>query len=118
LRGDEGDAELREGSAELGGLALTSKFFFERPAGIAANKDAAAVAVEGRRDTAVAEQALQQAEIAFRGFRKEELRNEDFAGGIVLHAQRVRRGPRPSSQSCGLPSSCRSSPSRGERTRR
>jgi len=33
LRGDEGDAELREGSAELGGLALTSKFFFERPAG-------------------------------------------------------------------------------------
>src|SRR5713101_7314474 len=53
-----------------------------------ANEDAAAVAVESGRDTEATEQALEQAEIAFGGFRKEELGGEDFAGGIVLHAQR------------------------------
>src|SRR6266852_6358795 len=94
LRGDEGDAEFGEGAAELGRLALAGEFFFERPVGMVANEDAAAVAVESGRDTEATEQALEQAEIAFGGFRKEELGGEDFAGGIVLHAQRGE--PRPS----------------------
>ena len=73
LRGDEGDAELREGAAELSGLALTSEFLFERPMRIAANEDTAAIAVESGGDAAAAEQALQQVEIACGGFCGEEL---------------------------------------------
>ncbi len=87
LRRDEGDAELREGAAELRGLALAGEFFFQRPVGIAAHEDTAAVAVESGGDAEAAEQALQQAEIAFGGFRSEELGGEDFSGGIVLQAQ-------------------------------
>src|SRR5271169_1107878 len=87
LRGDESDAELREGAAELRGLALAGAFFFERPVRIAAHEDAATVPVEGRGDAEAAEQALQQGEIAFGGFCQEELGREDFAGGIILHTQ-------------------------------
>jgi hypothetical protein len=87
LRGDEGDAELRESAAKLGRLALTGKFFFEGPVRIASEEDAAAVAVEGGRDTEAAEHALEQAEIALGGFCGKELGREDFAGGIILHTQ-------------------------------
>lgn len=81
------NAQLREGAAELGGLTLAGEFFFERPVGIAANEDAAAIAVESSGDTEAAEHALEQAEIALCGFCREELGREDFAGGIVLHAE-------------------------------
>jgi hypothetical protein len=87
LRGDEGDAELRESAAEWGRLALAGEFFFERPVRIAANEDATAVAVESGGNTGAAEQVLEQAEIAFSGFCGEELRGEDFSSGVILHAQ-------------------------------
>ena len=87
MRGDEGDAELRESAAKLGRLALTGKFFFEGPVRIASEEDAAAVAVEGGRDTEAAEHALEQAEIALGGFSGKELGREDFAGRIILHTQ-------------------------------
>src|SRR5713101_4847250 len=38
LRGDEGDAELREGAAELGRLTLAGKFFFQRQVGIVSDE--------------------------------------------------------------------------------
>ncbi len=87
LRSDESDAALREGAAELGGLSLAGEFFLDRPVGIVSDEDAAAVAVEGGGDAEAAEQALEQVEIAFGGFRKEELGRKDFAGGIVVHAE-------------------------------
>src|ERR1700741_566331 len=43
--GDEGDAELFEGTAELRGLAFAGEFFFSRPEVIVAHEDAAVVAV-------------------------------------------------------------------------
>ena len=87
LRGDEGDAELLESAAELSGLAFSSKLFFDRPVIVVADKDAAAIAVEGQGDAAAAEQAVEQVEIAFAGFGGEELGGENFAGGVILHAQ-------------------------------
>ena len=88
LRGDEGDAEFAEGAAELRGLALAGKFFMERPVGIIAHEDAAAIAVEGRGHAEAVQQALEHVEIAFGRFREKELSGEDFAGGIVLHAEK------------------------------
>src|SRR5271170_4530774 len=85
--GDEGDAELGEGAAELGGLALASELFFDGPVIVVANEDAAAIAVEGGGNAEATEQALEQAKITFGGFREEELCGEDFAGSVVLHAQ-------------------------------
>ncbi len=60
--------------------------------GVVSDEDAAAVAVEGGGDAEAAEQALEQAEIALRGFRWEELGSEDFSGGIVLHAESAEAG--------------------------
>ena len=54
---------------------------------VVASEDAAAIAVEGDGNAVAAQQALQQAEIALGSFRGEELGGEDFAGGVVLHAQ-------------------------------
>ena len=87
LRGDEGDAQLSQGAAELGGLALAGEFFLDGPVVVVANEDAAAIAVEGGGDTEAMEQALEQAKVAFGGFRGEELSGEDFAGSVVLHAE-------------------------------
>ena len=87
LCGNEGDAELRGGAAELGRLTLAREFFFQRPAGIVSDEDAAAVAVEGGGDPEAAEQALEQAEVARGGFCGEELGGENFSGGIVLQAE-------------------------------
>jgi len=87
LRGDEGDAELREGAAELGGLTLAGELFVEGPALVVAGEDAAAVAVEGQRNAAALQQALQQVEIALGRFREEEASGQDFAGGVILHAE-------------------------------
>jgi len=60
--------------------------------GIVAHEDAAAVAVEGRGHAEAAQQALQQVKITFGGFREEELGGQDFAGGIVLHAEQGEAG--------------------------
>jgi len=87
LRGDEGDAELSEGATELGGLALAGELFIERPVIVVAGEDAAAIAIEGDRHAAAAQEALEKAEIALGGFRGEELSGKDFAGSVVLHAQ-------------------------------
>ena len=55
---------------------------------IVAHEDAAAIAVEGRGHAEALQEALEQVEIAFGGFRREELGRQDFAGGVVLHAER------------------------------
>src|ERR1700730_1026455 len=110
---DEGDAELFQGTAELRGLAFSSELFVDGPVVVVADEDAAVIPVEGERYPVSAQHLPKQAEIAEGGFRWEELCGQDLSGGIV-----VRRWPRPSSQSCGLPSSCTSSPSRAERRRR
>ena len=54
---------------------------------IVAHEDAAAIAVESDGDAEAAQQALEQAKIAFGGFGGEELGGEDFAGGIVRQTQ-------------------------------
>jgi len=87
LRGDEGDAELLESTAELSGLTLAGELFVNGPVIVIAGEDAAAIAVEGDGDAIAAQEALEQAKIALGGFRGEELGGEDFAGGIILHAQ-------------------------------
>ena len=45
VRGDIGDPELFESTAELGGLAFAGELFFERPVIIIANEDTLAIAV-------------------------------------------------------------------------
>ena len=92
VSGDEGDAELLEGAAELSGLAFAGELFFDRPVVVVADEDTAAITVEGERDAVAAEQAPEQAEIAYGGFRGEELSGKDFAGGVVLHAESGERG--------------------------
>src|SRR5271155_5049919 len=78
---------LLEGAAELGGLAFAGEFFFESPAVVIAHEDGAAVAVESQRDAEATQQAAEQVEVAFGRFRGEELSGENFAAGVVLHAQ-------------------------------
>ena len=87
LGGDESDAELFQGATELSGLALAGELFLQRPVIVVAGEDAAAIAVEGHRDTVAAQEALEQVEIAFGGFGRKELGSENFPGSIVLHAQ-------------------------------
>jgi hypothetical protein len=87
LGGDESDAEIVQGATKLCGLPFAGELLLERPAVIVADEDAAVIAVEGGGHAEAAQQQLQQAEIAFRGFREEELRGDNFAAGIVLHAQ-------------------------------
>ncbi len=86
--GDEGDAEMIEGAAELGGLAFAGEFFFDGPEVIVAHEDTAVIAVEGQRSAVAAQQLAQQGEITERGFGRKELSREDFTGGIVLQAER------------------------------
>ena len=47
--GDEGDAQLLQGAAELRGLTFAGELFFHRPEVVVANEDAAVVAVKGER---------------------------------------------------------------------
>src|SRR5579862_2531593 len=54
---------------------------------VVAGEDAAAITVEGDGDAVALQEALEQVEIALGGFGREEVGGEDFAGGIVLHAQ-------------------------------
>ena len=76
----------------MSGLALAGELFVERPVLVVAHKDAAAIAVESERNPKAAQEALQQAEIAWGSFREEELSGEDFAGSIILHAQSGEQG--------------------------
>lgn len=85
--GDEGDAECGEGPAELHGLALASKFFFQGPMVIVAHEDAVAITVEGDGDAEAAKQALEQVEIARGSFRWEEFGRQDFVGSVVLKTE-------------------------------
>ena len=85
--GDEGDAELFEGAAELSGLAFSGELFFDGPEVVITDEDAAVIAVKSEGHTVTAQQLAKQAEIAEGGFCGEELRGQDFAGSIVLHTQ-------------------------------
>src|ERR1700722_8128158 len=87
LRGDEGNAQLSQGAAELSGLGRVGEFFFDGPAVVVANEDAAAIPVESCGHTEAIEQGLEQAEVACGAFRRKELSGQDLAGGVVLHAQ-------------------------------
>ena len=86
--GDEGDAELFEGPAELGGLTFAGELFFHRPEIVVAHEDAAVVAVKGEGSAVAAQQLTQQGEIAEGGFGGKELGGQDFTGGVVLQAER------------------------------
>src|SRR5258705_1708681 len=57
------------------------------PVVIVADEDAAVIAVKSQRHAETAQQLAQQAEIAKRGFRREELCGQDFPGGVILHAE-------------------------------
>src|SRR5260370_1303297 len=72
---------------ELGGLAFAGQLFFPCPVGMVADEDAAVIAVKSQRYAETAQQLAQQAEIAERGFRREELCGQDFPGGVILQAQ-------------------------------
>ncbi len=85
--GNEGDAQLFQGAPELGGLAFSGQLFFHCPVVIVADEDAAVIAVKSQRHAETAQQLAQQAEIAKRGFRREELCGQDFPGGVILHAE-------------------------------
>ena len=95
MSGDEGDAELIEGVAELGVLAFSGELFREGPRVVVAHKDAAAIAIESQRHTVTTQELAEQREIAESGFGGKELSGQDFASGVVL----LSRGPRPWSQS-------------------
>src|SRR5712664_4464532 len=85
--GDEGDAELFQCAAELRRLAFSGELFFHCPAVVVADEDAAVITVKSQGHAEAAQQLAKQAEIAERGFRRKELRGQDFAGGVVLHAK-------------------------------
>src|SRR5713226_6555268 len=87
LRSDEGDAEFGERAAELRGLAAAGELLFDRPVGVVTHEDAAAVSVQGQGEAKAAQQAVQQVQIACGGFGEEELGSEDFAVGVILHAE-------------------------------
>jgi hypothetical protein len=86
--GDEGDAELFEGAAELSGLTFSGELFLDRPEVVVAHEDAAVIAVESQRRAVAAQQLAQQPEITERSFRRKKLSRENFAGGVVLQAER------------------------------
>jgi len=85
--GDEGDAELFESAAELGGLAFSGELFFDGPEVVVTHKDAAVIAVKRERDAVAAQQLAEQREIAGGGLGGEELSGQDFTRGIVLQTE-------------------------------
>ena len=86
--GDEGDAELLQSAAELGGLTFSGELFFHRPKVVVAHEDAAVIAIKGEWSAMATQQLAEQGEITERGLGGEELGGEDFTGGIVLQAER------------------------------
>jgi hypothetical protein len=87
VRGDVGDTELRQGPAELSGLAFAGELFGERPVIVVADKDAVAIAVETKRHAIAPQHAPEQAEIAASVFGEKELGSQDLAGGVVEKAK-------------------------------
>ena len=87
VSGDEGDAQLFQGAAELRRLAFSRELFLDGPAVVIANEDAAVIAIESQWHAEAAQQLAKQAEIAERGFPRKELGGQDFTGGVVLHAE-------------------------------
>src|SRR5689334_13632812 len=87
VRSDVGDAELRQGPAELSGLAFAGELFCERPVIVVADKDAVAIAVETKRHAIAPQQASEQAEIAASVFGEKELGGQNLAGGVVEKAK-------------------------------
>jgi hypothetical protein len=87
LGGNEGDAQLIQCAAKLGGLAFSDEFFFDRPVVVVADENAAAIPVKGDGNAKAVENPLQESEVALRGFSGEELGGQDFVGGIILHTQ-------------------------------
>src|SRR5579864_800749 len=85
--GDEVDAELFQGAAELGGLAFSSELFVDGPVVVVTEEDAAVIAVKSQWHAVAAQHLFEQAEIAESGLGEEELGGQDFAGGVVLHAE-------------------------------
>src|SRR5260370_908785 len=85
--GDEGDAELFQGAAELGGLTFSGELLFHRPAVVVADEDATVIAIKSHGHAEAAQQLAKQAEIAESGLRGEEPSGQDFAGGVVLHTE-------------------------------
>ena len=85
--GDEGDPQLCQGPAELGGLAFTGELFFDGPTVVIADEDAAVISVKSEGHAVATQQMAEQAEIAESGFRREELRGKNLSGGVVLHAE-------------------------------
>jgi hypothetical protein len=59
--GEEGDAELFQCAAELGGLAFSGELFFDGPVIVVADEDSAVVAVNSQQHTAAAQQLAKQA---------------------------------------------------------
>jgi len=90
--GDEGDAELFERAAELGGLTFSGELFFDGPKVVVAHEDAAVIAVEGKGSAMATQQLTEQREIAEGGFGREELSGQDFSGGVVLQAEGGKSG--------------------------
>src|SRR5271169_601677 len=90
--GDEGDAELLESAAKLGGLAFAGELFLDRPEIVVAHEDAAVVAIKGERSAVAAQQLAEQGEIAVCGFGGKELSRQDFSGSVVLQAERGEHG--------------------------
>ncbi len=76
--GDESDAELFEGTAELGGLTFSGEFFFDGPEVVVAHEDAAVIAVEGEGSAVAAQQLAQQARDSHVRFRKERTERRGF----------------------------------------
>src|SRR5271169_2462340 len=85
--GDEGDAQLFQGTAELSRLAFSGELFFHRPTVVMADEDAAVISVKSEGHAVATQQMAEQAEIAESGFRGEELRGKNLTGGVVLHPE-------------------------------
>ena len=102
----------------MSALTLERELFCERPMVVVTSEDAAAIAVEGEGYAKAAEQAVEQAEVAFRRFGGEELGGRDFAGGIVLHAQSGETRATAFEPVVRGAVELHRSPSRAERTRR
>jgi hypothetical protein len=117
--GDLLDAEFFEGASELSGRLFSGELFGEGPVGIVALEDGVAVAVEAEGNAVGGDHGVQGAQIADSIFGFElEVSGQDLAGGVVLKADEVRVGPRPSSQSWRLASVSAIMPKRGRGGRR
>jgi len=80
------------------------QLFLERPVAVVADQDVEAVAVDRERQAVLPEDLVEDDGVAVEIFGGAEGEGEELGGGVVDGAQEVMVGPRPSSQSKGLPS--------------